>query len=63
VKKPIGKCDVCNFRNAEYWFGRTSAATCGHHHCEEVMQARYEAHCEEVDKQLALDEYREQNYD
>ncbi len=51
-KLPEGlRCDSGCGKPAKYWFGNTSVATCGSYDCSKLQEDRYEAHCEEMERQ------------
>ena len=60
--KPCGTCDVCKEVPAKYWYGRTSAATCGAGACVEEMDTRYAASCKAIDEEIAFEKQMEEEY-
>lgn len=49
VSTPSGKCDMCNERKAEFWFGSTSVALCGHIECDEKNMRKWNSLLEDLD--------------
>ena len=55
-----GKCDSSCGKPARLWYGSTSVATCGSAECIHIQDVRYKEHCEEMDRQYALEEEMEE---
>lgn len=50
-----GNCDATCGKPARFWYGSTSAATCGDEVCLNHMDERYAEHCAEMDAEAALE--------
>lgn len=52
--KVTGKCDAGCGADATQWYGNTAVAVCDKESCVDVIDARYEAHCEAIEDEMRL---------